>query len=1699
MFTKRTQPELMQAAPKYPGVPDAADGSTAVVMVETAASDAAGAYPITPSTQMGEGWALAVAAGDVNVFGRRLLFFEPEGEHAAAAVTAGMSMTGLRATNFSSGQGIAYMHESLYPAVGKRLTYVLNVAARALTKHSLNVHAGHDDYHAVDDTGFFQIFAKDVQEAADLTLISHRIAELSLNPGLCAQDGFLTSHVIETLRLPERDLIREYLGDPADIIESPTPAQRMVFGETRRRIPEMFDYDYPAMLGVVQNQESYAQGVAAQRPFYFDHIPALTDRAMAEYRALTGREYARASGYLMEDAEYVLAGQGSVVANMEAVADHLRATRGLRIGVLNLTMFRPFPADVISTMLRGRRAVTVLERTDQPLAVDAPLLREIRAAMGRAVENGRAAWRRLPHEGISRVRSEEVPDFYSGGFGFGSRDLQPADIIAAVDNMLPDGGNRRQFYLGIDFIRRGTRLPKLQIWQEQLLEAYPAIGELALEPATETDLLPPGAIALRIHSVGGWGAITTGKNVALTAFELAGLHVKANPKYGSEKKGQPTTFYATLSRDRNRLNGELRHVNVVLAPDPNVFRHSNPLAGMAEGGVFVMQGEQSAADAWAALPAWARRQVRHRGIRMYVLDGFRIASDEASDPELRYRMQGAAFMGAFFRVSPLAAQESLSEQQIFDGIRAQLTRKFGKLGERVVEDNLRVIRRGHDELIELDTSVEVEDDDTAAAPMPHLPRLMDVQQVEEGVGSGGRFFEQVCALNAVGQDPIADPFAAIAAMPAVSSSVRDMTGIRFEVPDFLADKCTGCAQCWTQCPDSAIPGLVTSVEDLIEGALKAASARGHAVERMRSIARPLAKATRKVIDAVDFSDFGAAVSAAYANVSGKLDWDVERRTDLDTQFAAVQPILAQFPVAKTAPFYDVPESKQKGTGGLLSVTINPEACKGCNICVDVCPEGALITIRQDEPVVERLRENWEFWNQLPDTDDRYINIRDLDEGIGALPSLLLKKKNYMSMVGGDGACMGCGEKTAVHLVVSTIEALMQPRVKRLIERIDGLVARLDEKAHAMVTAKLDIEQAALADGDVSLPVAPGQRAELVRIARSMKALKDLRWRYTEGPGGRGRAAVGITNSTGCSSVWASTYPYNPYPFPWVNHLFQDAPSVAIGIFEGHMRKMAGNFTDLRRAELIAEGSYDEARDETFFRAFDWKQFTDEEFGLAPPVMAVGGDGAMLDIGFQNLSRLMASGKPIRVLVLDTQVYSNTGGQACTSGFTGQIADMSAYGAVEHGKNEVRKELALIAIAHRGVFVHQTSQASATHLIGGVIRGLNSRRPAVFSIYTPCPVEHGLPDEWAPHGARLALESRAFPYLTYDPDAGSSMADCLSLDGNPAIDDLWPLYRLSYVDDGETHELELPLTIADWAATEARFRKHFREVPADRWNEDMVAFHQYLALGDDERQGKTPFIHAVDREGRLRRMSVAEEIVTLARERLLLWSQLREMAGVVVSDTVRDTITQSLEAEYDTRIAALTADYEQRIAELKSTYPRVVARRMAESLMRGNAGRTISEIVAEAARMRVEPIGPDVLGAVLPAGNGSAVLAVAGSPVQQAVAGSDTVMAAAPAPAGGAAPAAAPEADTADDDDMAMEPYIDTDRCTTCNECTNLNGKMFAYDDNKQAYIRDARAGTFAQLVQAAERCPAALIHPGTPLNPKEKDLAKWIERARPFN
>jgi pyruvate-ferredoxin/flavodoxin oxidoreductase len=476
--------------------------------------------------------------------------------------------------------------------------------------------------------------------------------------------------------------------------------------------------------------------------------------------------------------------------------------------------------------------------------------------------------------------------------------------------------------------------------------------------------------------------------------------------------------------------------------------------------------------------------------------------------------------------------------------------------------------------------------------------------------------------------------------------------------------------------------------------------------------------------------------------------------------------------------------------------------------------------------------------------------------------------------------------------------------------------------------------------------------------------------------------------------------------------------MSMGIFEGHMAKMAEGFKALRVAELEMEGKYDPAAHDEYFTYFNWHDFTDEEWELCPPVTAVGGDGAMYDIGFQNLSRAMASGKPIKVLIVDTQVYSNTGGQACTSGFIGQVSDMAQYGKAIKGKQEPRKEIGLIGMAHRTTYVMQSTIAHPAHMIEGFIRGLKARRPALFNLYSTCQPEHGIGDDMSDFQSRLAVESRAYPLFRFDPDAGKTPAECFDLEGNPGLDDDWHSYTIKYKEGDVDKEMELPLTFADFAATEVRFRKHFRLAPPDTWNENMVPIAEFLEMDDDDREGLFPYVWMVDKKGTLMRVLVAKPIVESCEDRRDFWTMLRSLAGEDRPDT-------------------------EEIAE-----------------------QTRQEVVSKLFTGLLQMAGGSGEGAALALGGAVAAPAEAGAPA-------------------------------AEGDYLA--PWIDTPKCTTCDECTKLNPKMFEYNAEKKAVIKNAAAGPYKDLVKAAERCTARVIHPGLPRNRNEKGIDKWIKRGEKFN
>src|SRR5215470_16819069 len=416
----RPKGQSARRVPKYPGIRVTCNGNQLVTQyVETRITEGGVFYPITPSTEGGEIYQGSYAQGELNVWGQQKIAVETEGEHAAQGGATAFSVAGRRTVNFTSGQGIVYAMEQYYHAPGKFSTMVLEIGARALTKHALNVHCAHDDFYAALDTGWTMLVSKDAQQAADQAIILRKVNELTLNPGMNIQDGMLTTHSERTYLAPEAELLREYLGGVDDMIDCPTPAQRELFGAKRRRVPEMMDLKNPILLGPVQNQEHHMNGVVARRNNFNEPILKFLEDAYDEFGRLTGRRYGLIHQYKCDDADTVFVSLGCAADNVEAACDYLREQRNAKAGSIHVNVIRPFPEAAIIDALRGKKNVIILERTDEGMAGDNPLARDIRVALGKGLEASKFGG------SLPTLKPEETPRIFRGAYGIGSRDFRP--------------------------------------------------------------------------------------------------------------------------------------------------------------------------------------------------------------------------------------------------------------------------------------------------------------------------------------------------------------------------------------------------------------------------------------------------------------------------------------------------------------------------------------------------------------------------------------------------------------------------------------------------------------------------------------------------------------------------------------------------------------------------------------------------------------------------------------------------------------------------------------------------------------------------------------------------------------------------------------------------------------------------------------------------------------------------------------------------------------------------------------------------------------------------------------------------------------------------------------------------------------------------------------------------------------------------
>ena len=414
-----------------------------------------------------------------NAFGRSIKI--PQTGDPLAYIS-GLSATGLRASAFVEGEQILDHYSALVSCVKRLLSFVTYLA----------LPSGHQPYHTIVDAGLFQWMAKDAQEAVYLGLISHKIAEISLIPGIVGLDGILDSADPETATvLPERELIRKFLGDADEQIKSPTPSQKYIFGETRRRIPNWFSFDTPTFNTLHKDSPAEALEMAARVPFFYAHLNEIIQKVLHEFAEVSGKKIELLETYKTEDAEQLVLVEGTAFETVKKAVDKLRQQKE-KVGCLRVVMLRPFPGAELVKLLSGKKAVTVLDQAYLSASAEGPLFREVAAALNKARDNSTVSKINPDYPILGK---NQKPLLYRGLCGLGGKVITVSEVVSVFENSLSlnstnkgfftgtqknNSDFRNKFISGVSFAKSNPDLPKVEAELARLKTDYPELYSLGL-------------------------------------------------------------------------------------------------------------------------------------------------------------------------------------------------------------------------------------------------------------------------------------------------------------------------------------------------------------------------------------------------------------------------------------------------------------------------------------------------------------------------------------------------------------------------------------------------------------------------------------------------------------------------------------------------------------------------------------------------------------------------------------------------------------------------------------------------------------------------------------------------------------------------------------------------------------------------------------------------------------------------------------------------------------------------------------------------------------------------------------------------------------------------------------------------------------------------------------------------------------------
>jgi pyruvate-ferredoxin/flavodoxin oxidoreductase len=702
------------------------DGNTAATHVAYAFSEVAAIYPITPSSLMGELADAWSAQGRKNIFGQSVDVVEMQSEGGASGAVHGSLSAGALTTTFTASQGLMLMLPNMHKIAGEMLPTVFHVSARSLACQSLSIFGDHSDVMSARNTGFGLMASGSVQEAMDLAIVAHLATLKSRVPFLHFFDGFRTSNELQKVEMIPYETL-------AELIE-------MKYVEEFRA--RSMNPERPFLKVGAQNPDVYFQGRETVNQYY-DRTPEIVQEYMDKVAKKIGRHYHLFDYIGAPDADKVIISMGSSVETIEETVNYL-LKKGEKVGAVKIRLYRPISKNALLASLPDSvKKIAVLDRTKEPGSLGEPLYMDVITA--------------LSGKNIKVI---------GGRYGLSSKEFTPAMVRAVYDHL--DGKGTHGFTVGIEDDVTHTSLP---------------MGE-------PLDSEPKGVVRCKFWGYGSDGTVSANKNSIKIIGDNTDMYAQGYFQYDSKKSGGVTISHLRFGKEKIQSQYLLNKVDFVALHKSSYIGRYDILKGIKEGGTFLLNSNWEADEVFENLTEDMQKTIIQKNIKVYNIDGIKIANEVG----LRNRIS-TVMQTAFFKISGV-----IPEEKALKLIKEAIKKTFMKKGEDIVEMNWKAVDRASEALEE----VPIPDQIRKSAPeIKLIPD--DASEFAKNVIDPSMHFEgdQI----KVSQMPLDG------AVPTGTTRL-EKRGVANKVPKWIPEYCIQCNLCVMVCPHACIRAKQVDPGDL---------------------------------------------------------------------------------------------------------------------------------------------------------------------------------------------------------------------------------------------------------------------------------------------------------------------------------------------------------------------------------------------------------------------------------------------------------------------------------------------------------------------------------------------------------------------------------------------------------------------------------------------------------------------------------------------------------------------------------------------------------------------------------------------------------------------------------------------------------------------------------------------------------------------